>query len=106
MRCSCAKAAMAMTRQQKVVDEVWDDDRVRSFLSKTPPDLPGDADFHVLLHAYQSMRADDFERFLGYFTADGRNVGATNGAGQTLATYLERHALAAPYIELLKQAAA
>ena len=92
--------------KKKVVDEVWDDDRVRSFLDKIPSDLPGDADFHVLLHAYQSMRADDFERFLEFFVDAGRDVAATNGAGQTLADYLERHALAVPYIELLKRAAA
>ncbi|MCZ6889447.1 MAG: PA4642 family protein [Gammaproteobacteria bacterium] len=88
----------------KVVDEVWDDDRIKRFLSKQPPDLPGDADFHVLLFAYQSMRAEDFGQFLKFFVADGRDVEAINGGGMSLKDYLARHTLAQPYIDLLSAA--
>jgi len=92
--------------KQKVTDEVWDDDRVRSFLGKTVPSqsgqpFPGDADFYVLRHAYQSMRPDDFERFLDYYTADGRDVRARDGKGRTLAEVIAGHANAGRFVELL-----
>ena len=95
--------------KQKVIDEVWDDDRIKSFLGKSVPrqsgeHFDGDADFHVLLHAYHAMRPDDFTRFLGFFTAEGGNASARNGDGQTLAQYLTRHAKAAPFIAALEAA--
>ena len=91
--------------KKKVVDEVWDDERVKSFLRKAAPNLPGEPDFHVLVFAYQSMRADDFGRFLGFYLAEGRDVAAKDGNGGTLAQYLVRHAQAKPYIALLEAAA-
>ena len=92
--------------KQKVLDEVWDDARVRSFLGKQQPSqsgeaLPGDADFYVLRHAYQSMRAADFDRFLGFYTAQGRDVRAKDGRGRTLAEAIAHHANAAPFVRLL-----
>ena len=92
--------------KKKVLDEVWDDDRVRSFLAKTVPSqsgrpLPGDADFYVLRHAYQSMRPDDFDRFLDFYAAEGRDVRARDGRGRTLADAIVRHANATLFIELL-----
>ena len=92
--------------KEKVLDEVWDEARVKSFLGKTMPSqsgkpLPGDADFYVLRHAYQSMRPGDFDRFLGHFTAEGRDVRARDGAGRTLADVIASHANAAPFVELL-----
>ena len=91
--------------KQKVVEEVWDDARVRGLLDKRPPALPGDPDFHVLLFAYRSMRAEDFERFLHYFTAQGRDVRARNGDGVELAAFIAPHAGAGPYIALLEDEA-
>ena len=92
--------------KQKVLDEVWDDDRVKSFLVKTAPSqstvpLPGDHDFHVLRHAYQAMRPGDFERFLRFYVDQGRDVGAKDGRGRTLADVIASHANAGPFIELL-----
>ncbi|MDE0422242.1 MAG: PA4642 family protein [Gammaproteobacteria bacterium] len=92
--------------KQKVLDEVWDDDRVRSFLGKRVPSqagrpFAGDPDFYVLRHAYQSMRAEDFSRFLGFFTADGRDVRARDDKGRTLADVIARHANSGRFIELL-----
>lgn len=90
--------------KRKVIDEVWDDARIKGFLDKRPPDLPGAPDFHVLLFAYQSMRVADFERFLHFFVQAGRNVGARNAAGQDVATYIARHRQARPYLEALAAA--
>ncbi len=90
----------------KVIDEAWDDARVKGFLNKLPPELPGEPDFHVLLFAYQSMRVADFERFLSFFTQAGRDVGAVNADGEDVATYIARHAQAQPYIEAIVRARA
>ncbi len=92
--------------KRKVLDEVWDDDRVKSFLSKRAPSqsgvpLAGDADFYTLRHAYQNMRPGDFERFLDFFIAEGRDVRARDGADRTLAQVIASHANAAPFVELL-----
>jgi len=92
--------------KQKVIDEVWDDARVRSFLDKNVPrqssvPFPGDPDFYVLRHAYQSMRAEDFGRFLDFYTADGRDVRARDNRGRTLAEIIVRHANSGRFVELL-----
>ena len=92
--------------KQKVIDEVWDDDRVRSFLGKNAPSqagrpFPGDPDFYVLRHAYQSMRPKDFGRFLEFYTADGRDVRARDHKGRTLADVIARHARSGRFVELL-----
>lgn len=90
----------------KVIDEVWDEARIKSFLHKAVPvqsgaALPGDPDFFVLRHAYQAMRAEDFGRFLDFFADEGRDVCACNADGQTLAQHIAPHAKAGPFIELL-----
>ena len=92
--------------KQKVIDEVWDDDRVRSFLGKNVPrqsrsPFPGDPDFYVLRHAYQSMRAEDFGRFLDFYAADGRDVRARDNKGRTLAEAIAGHANSTRFVELL-----
>ena len=61
--------------KQKVVDEVWTEERVRSFLEVRSHDGSSD-DFHMLLKAYQSMRAADFELFVGFFVEQGRDLQA------------------------------
>lgn len=92
--------------KQKVIDEVWDEDRVRSFLDKNVPTqsgvpFPGDPDFYVLRHAYQSMRTEDFGRFLDIYTAAGRDVGARDDKGRTLAEIIAGHANSRRFVELL-----
>ena len=89
VRAAAGYSAMKKDKQ-KVIDEVWDDARVRGFLDKNVPrqakaSFPGDPDFYVLRHAYQSMRAEDFGRFLDFYTADGRDVRARDNKGRTLA---------------------
>lgn len=84
----------------KVVDEVWDDERIASFLDKGPM---GDeaAEFSILLYAYRSMRAEDFARFIDKFKAGGGNVQAKDNAGRTLAEVIADHAKAGPFREIL-----
>ena len=44
---------------------------------------------------------DEFERFIGFFKAGGRNVSAKNPAGETLAQVLSQHRLGAAYISVM-----
>ena len=76
--------------KEKVVDEVWTEDHVRSFLSVRPHD-GADENFHMLLKAYQSMRADDFELFVSFFTEQNRNINATGKDGRTVFEIVNSH---------------
>ena len=55
---------MAGPSQPQVTNEVWDDDRVKSFLEMEAYD--GNVGFHLLMRAYRGMRPADFERFLPF----------------------------------------
>lgn len=91
-----------MADKPKVVDEVWDDARVRQFLAVDPP-AGTNRDFHRLLMAYRSMRAFDFERFLDFFVADGGDLDARDPRGRRLDDLLAEHRLAGPFLAALQQ---
>ena len=93
--------------KKKIIDEVWDEARINSFLSKEVPkqsgiERPGDHDFHTLLNAYYAMRINDFAKFLDFFLNDGGNVNATNKDGKNLAKFLGPHKKAEPFIKALE----
>ena len=92
---------MAGPSQPQVTDEVWDDDRVKSFLDLEPHGE--NADFHVLLKAYRGMRVEDFDRFLVFFTDAGRNLDAKDTNGRTLWSIIENHRQGADFIGLRKK---
>jgi hypothetical protein len=85
--------------------EDWSDERVRDYLDRQPAD-GGNADFHVLMTAYKHMRPHDFERFLGFFVAAGRNLNATDSHGHTLLALARTHAQSADFVTLLEHAGA
>lgn len=89
--------------KQKVVDEVWTAERIRSFLDLQPP-AGMDADFHRLQRAYQSMRTEDFADFVTMFVAAGRRLDARGPEQQTLMDELERHRHGAAFAEVLRAA--
>ena len=93
--------------KEKVIDEQWTDERIRSFLNTEPPSqtgvvAPGDPDYYVLLRAYQAMRVEDFKKFLDFFVSDGGNVEATGPQGRTLIDYIQNHRKAQSFISALK----
>ena len=88
--------------KSKVIDEQWDDARVKSFLAVRSRDDSPD-DFHCLLRAYQSMREEDFRRFLVFFTEDGRDVNATSASGETVLSIVRRHRLGDGYAAALAE---
>ena len=89
----------------KVLDEVWTEDRVRSFLDLQPVEGV-DPDFHVLLKAYQSMRASDFELFIGFFQNAKRDVNARNPSGQSLLDIASQHRNGNEFVSVLQEAGA
>lgn len=92
--------------KQKVTDEVWDDDRVRSFLKPRSPVGEDSADFTLLLQAYQGMRPGDFDRFIAFFTAESHDLDATNEQGETFVDYVARHRNAGAFVAAMLAAGA
>ena len=92
---------MALRKDKpKVLGEVFDDDRIRTFLDYEPPEGV-DADFHVLEKAYRGMKAENFATFLEFFLAAGRDLKACNPQGQTLLDIVSVHERAQDYIQAL-----
>ena len=92
---------MALKKDKKqVIGEVFDEDRLRTFLDVQPP-AGVDADYHVLEHAYRGMGAENFATFVELFVAAGRDLQARTPAGQTLAEVIAGHRHAEPYLEAL-----
>ncbi len=87
--------------KEKVLDEVWTEARVKDFLSVKPA-ANVEADFHVLLKAYQSMRLENFEEFVGFFVADGRNINAQSPKGETVLSIVQQHRNSTEYADILK----
>ena len=87
--------------KQKVIDEVWDDERIEGFLHKTPMGDEKNRDFSALLNAYRSMRPADFERFVARFKALDRDLNATSNDGQTLLQLISTHRHGADFREIL-----
>jgi hypothetical protein len=94
---------MAGPTQPQVTDEVWDDDRVKSFLNMQSYGDESE-DFHILLKAYRGMRPADFKRFLTFFIEAGRQPDATDKDGRTLWDIAEKHRQGADFIAIRAQA--
>jgi hypothetical protein len=75
---------------------------VREFLDVKPA-VQVEADFHKLLKAYQQMRADDFEKFVGFFLAAGGNINARDPHGRTALSYVSEHHKSTEYVEILRR---
>lgn len=91
--------------KEKVLDEVWTVERIRSFLDILPAEGV-DADFHRLLKAYQQMRAEDFEQFIQFFTDAKLNINAKDPDGNTAIAIIGEHGHGADYVVILKKAGA
>ncbi|GGC66985.1 PA4642 family protein [Marinobacter halophilus] len=90
----------------KVIGEDWSDERVKSFLDLSPWDQSLNPDHYVLTRAYESMRAEDFERFIGFFLAAGRDLNAEDARGQTLLDRVSQHGRSVDYARALANAGA
>jgi len=88
----------------KVVDEIWDEERIRGFLDKTPMGDERNRDYSVLLNAYRSMRPGDFAVFIRFYLEAGRDINATSNQGLTLLDTIREHRTAAEFREILENA--
>lgn len=91
--------------KEKVLDEVWTVERIKSFLDILPAEGVN-ADFHRLLKAYQQMRVEDFEQFVQFFVESNHDVNAKDPDGNTVLATISTHGHAAPYLAILKNAGA
>ena len=91
--------------KEKVIDEVWTEDHVKSFLNVRSHD-GSEEDFHMLLKAYQSMKASDFALFVGFFCDDGRNLNAVGKDGRSVLEIVSTHRHGVEYAGILKGAGA
>ena len=87
--------------KEKVLDEVWTEERVRDFLNLQAP-AGINADHHVLINAYRSMRIENFEQFLGFFSAAGRDINAVDAEGQSVWNIVAAHRKGDEYAQALK----
>lgn len=89
----------------KVLDEVWTEDHIKSFLSVRPHDST-DEDFHMLLKAYQSMRAEDFAIFVTFFSGEDRHINASGLDGRSVLEIVGEHRHGPEYADILRSAGA
>ena len=87
--------------KQKVLGEVFDDDRLKTFFNIQPPEGV-DANFHILEKAYRGMGEDNFATFVRFYVEDGRDINATNPDGKTLLQIIETHRHAGRYVGALR----
>lgn len=87
--------------QPKVVDEVWTDERVRSFLELTPYDSAESVDHYVLMRAYRAMVLRDFTTFIGYFSGLARDVNACSVNGDTALALVKQQKKSDGYAQVL-----
>ncbi len=86
--------------KQKVLGEVFDDERVKSFLLFPAPEGVN-PDFHVLEKAYRGMKAENFKSFVQFFLAEGKDINATGPDGKTLLAQVQTHRPGADYAKIL-----
>lgn len=91
--------------KQKVLGEVFDEARVRSFL--TIDEQSGvSTDYRLLERAYRGMKADNFESFVTYFGEAGKDINAKNPQGLNLLQVIIEHTQSSAYCDALKKAGA
>ncbi len=91
--------------KQKVLGEVFDDERVKSFLEFLPPEGIN-RDFHLLEKAYRGMNIENFITFVDFFKEAGYDLNATNPDSLTMVQVMNQHKQGADYAEALINAGA
>jgi len=88
--------------KEKVLDEVLDENSIRSFLTIPPPDGVN-ADFHVLEKAYRGLTTPYFATFVEFFVKAGHDINARNPESQSLLDIVKNHRMGDSYAEILIQ---
>ena len=87
--------------KQKVLGEVFDDERVLGFLEIEPRE-GFDKSYLLLERAYRGMKAENFDTFIGFFKNAGYDVNAKNPDGLNLLQVIVNHTQSSAYCEALK----
>lgn len=91
--------------KQKVLGEVFDDERIAGFLVGEAPE-GFNRDFYLLERAYRGMKAENFETFVRMFKEQGLDLNSQSPEGQTLLARVSEHDQGAEYAGILKAAGA
>ena len=89
--------------KKQVIGEEISDDSIKLFLAVEPADATPPS-LHKLIKAYRGLRVDDFERFVGFFKAEGYDLSATDAQGNDFVALIHDQRNAEPYIEVIKAA--
>ncbi|ALN20543.1 PA4642 family protein [Ectopseudomonas mendocina] len=89
--------------KKQVIGEEISDDSIKLFLAVEPADATPPS-LHKLVKAYRGLRVDDFERFVGFFKAEGYDLSATDAQGNDFIALIQDQRNAEPYIEVIKAA--
>ena len=87
--------------KQKVLGEVFDEERIRTFLQFEAP-AGVSRDFHLLEKAYRGMKAENYATFVELFIAEGLDINACNPQGETMLGIVNQHRHGEEYAEILK----
>lgn len=87
--------------KQKVLGEVFDDERIKTFLDLEAPEGIN-PDFHLLEKAYRGMKVENFDTFLRLFVESGHDINAKNPYGKSLLDIVSEHRHGNDYVEALK----
>ena len=91
--------------KQKVLGEVFDDERVRSFLTIHPREGIN-TDYLLLERAYRGMKAQNFATFINFFSEAGHDINACGPEGSNMLEVMLEHEQSADYISAMKSAGA
>ncbi len=94
---------MARKDKKQIIGEPMSDEQVKAFLH-TLPETGVNPDYHTLLRAYRSLRAQDFERFVSFFLAEGRDLNAPGPDGTSALATISAHQQGTEYADILIQA--
>ena len=88
--------------KQKVLGEVFDEERIKTFLDFTPPKKIN-PDFHLLEKAYRGMNVDNFDTFISFFLGKGYDINSKNPEGKSFSAIIKEHHHGKPYSTVLKK---
>ncbi|QIL89776.1 hypothetical protein GNX18_08455 [Microbulbifer sp. SH-1] len=91
--------------KQKVLGEIFDDERIAGFLEGDAPE-GFNREFFLLERAYRGMKAENFETFVRLFKQQGLDLNSQSPEGQTLLARISEHQQSSDYAEILKNAGA
>lgn len=91
--------------KQKVIGEVFDDERIAGFLVGEPPEGVA-RDYYLLERAYRSMKAENFETFVRLFREQNLDLNSPGPDGKSLLVRIEEHRQGSDYAAVLRAAGA